>query len=62
METRTDEIGDGLYRISVFVPEIAPPAGFTFNHFLLAGDGAGALADLAGHYDARLRAALAHEP
>ena len=24
--------------MSVFVPDIAPPAGFTFNHFLVLGD------------------------
>jgi flavorubredoxin len=38
VETRTDEIADGIYRISTFVPEIAPPAGFTFNHFLVVAD------------------------
>lgn len=38
METRTDEIADGIFRISVFVPDIAPPAGFTFNHFLVLGE------------------------
>jgi len=31
METRLDEIADGIYRISTFIPEVAPPAGFTFN-------------------------------
>ena len=35
METRTDEIADGIYRISTFIPEVAPPAGFTFNQFLV---------------------------
>lgn len=35
METRIDEIGDRVFRISTFVPEIAEPAGFTFNQFLL---------------------------
>ena len=35
METRIDEIADRIYRISTFVPEIAEPAGFTFNQFLL---------------------------
>ncbi|HEY8612445.1 MAG TPA: hypothetical protein VIL69_14275 [Roseomonas sp.] len=34
METRTAEIADGIYRLSTFVPEIAPPAGFTFNQFI----------------------------
>lgn len=38
MEARIDEIGAGIYRLSVFVPEVAPPAGFTYNHFLIAGD------------------------
>jgi flavorubredoxin len=38
MEARIDEIGAGIYRLSVFVPYIAPPAGLTFNHFLFAGD------------------------
>jgi flavorubredoxin len=32
--TRTDEIADGVYRISTLVPGIGP-AGFTFNQFLL---------------------------
>jgi flavorubredoxin len=36
--SRIDEIGAGIYRLSAFVPDAAPPAGFTFNHFLLAGD------------------------
>jgi flavorubredoxin len=35
METRIDEIGEGIYRLSTFAPAIAPPAGFTFNSFLL---------------------------
>ena len=38
METRIDEIGSGIYRLSTVVPEIAPPAGFTFNQFLVLGD------------------------
>ncbi len=38
MKTRIDEIADGIYRLSSFVPEIAPPAGFTFNQFLVLGD------------------------
>ncbi len=37
-ETRIDEIADGIYRLSTFVPDIAPPAGFTFNQFLIVGD------------------------
>lgn len=38
MQTKIDEIGDNMFRLSVFVPDIAPPAGFTFNHFLILGD------------------------
>src|ERR671933_1783728 len=38
METRIAEIADGIYRLSIFVPDIAPPAGFTFNQFLVLGD------------------------
>jgi hypothetical protein len=38
METRIDEIAAGIYRISIFVPEVAPPLGFTYNHFLILGD------------------------
>jgi flavorubredoxin len=38
METKINEIGAGIYRLSVFVPDIARPAGFTFNHFLVLGD------------------------
>src|SRR5437763_2395178 len=35
METKVDEIAEGIYRISTWVAEIAPPAGFTFNQFLI---------------------------
>jgi flavorubredoxin len=38
VETKIDEIAAGIYRLSTFVPEIAPPAGFTFNQFLVLGD------------------------
>jgi flavorubredoxin len=38
METRIDEIADGIYRLSTFVPQVAPPAGFTFNQFLVTAD------------------------
>ena len=38
MQTRIDEIAAGIYRLSVYVPDIAPPVGFTFNHFLVLGD------------------------
>jgi flavorubredoxin len=35
MDTQIDEIGDGIYRLSTYVAEIAPPAGFTFNQYLV---------------------------
>lgn len=38
METKVNEIADGVYRFSTFVPEIIPPEGFTFNQFLIVGD------------------------
>ena len=38
METRIDEIAGGIYRLSTHVPDIAPPAGFTFNQFLVLGE------------------------
>jgi flavorubredoxin len=38
METRVEDIADGIYRLSTFVPDIAPPAGFTINQFLVLGD------------------------
>jgi len=38
MKTSVDEIADGIFRLSTFVPEVAPPAGFTFNQFLVLGD------------------------
>ena len=38
METRVAEIAAGIYRLSTFVAEIAAPAGFTFNQFLILGD------------------------
>src|SRR5262245_42141837 len=38
MQTRISEIADGIFRLSTFVPDIAPPAGFTFNQFLILAD------------------------
>ena len=38
METKVDEVADGIFRLSTFVPGIAAPAGFTFNQFLVLGD------------------------
>jgi flavorubredoxin len=38
METRIDEVAARIYRISTWVAEVAPPAGFTINQFLVLGD------------------------
>ena len=38
MEARVDEIADGIYRLSTYFPEVVPPAGFTFNQFLVMAD------------------------
>lgn len=38
METQVAEIAQGIYRLSTFVPDIAPPEGFTFNQFLIHAD------------------------
>jgi flavorubredoxin len=35
--TTLDEIADGIYRISTYVPEVSPE-GFTFNQFLVAAE------------------------
>jgi len=34
METKVDEIADGIYRLSTFVPDVGP-TGFTFNQYLI---------------------------
>jgi flavorubredoxin len=38
METRIDEIAPDIFRLSTYVPAVAPPAGFTFNQFVVRGD------------------------
>jgi flavorubredoxin len=39
MVVRTDEIADGVFRLSTLVPEIAAPAGgFTFNQYLVRAE------------------------
>jgi flavorubredoxin len=38
METRIDEIAPDIFRLSTYVPDVAPPAGFVFNQFLVRGD------------------------
>jgi flavorubredoxin len=35
METRIDEIAPDVYRLSTLIDAVAPPAGFTFNQFLV---------------------------
>jgi flavorubredoxin len=37
METRVDEIADGIFRLSTLVPDAAP-GGFTFNQFVVKAD------------------------
>jgi flavorubredoxin len=37
MQPTVDEIGDGIYRISTWIPEVSPD-GFTFNQFLVVAD------------------------
>jgi flavorubredoxin len=38
MSTELHEIADGVFRISTYVPQVAPPAGFTFNQFLILAE------------------------
>ena len=38
METKIAEIADGIYRLSTLVPEVAAPAGFSFNQFLIKAE------------------------
>jgi flavorubredoxin len=38
MDAKVDEIGDGIFRVSVFVPHVLPPAGITFNEFIVLAD------------------------
>jgi flavorubredoxin len=38
MQTQISEIAAGVYRMSTWVAQVAPPAGFTFNQFLIDGD------------------------
>lgn len=35
--TTTDEIADGIFRLSTWIPDVSPE-GFTFNQFLVRGD------------------------
>ena len=38
MKTEIAEIAAGIYRLSTHVAEVAPPAGFTFNQFLVMAE------------------------
>ena len=38
MDTKIDEIADGIYRLSSYTSQVAPPAGLTYNVFLILGD------------------------
>lgn len=38
METRIDEIAPDTFRLSTYIPDVAPPAGFVFNQFLIRGE------------------------
>ena len=38
METTITEIAPDIYRLSTYVPDVAPPAGFTFNQFVVKGE------------------------
>ncbi len=37
METRINEIADGVFRLSTFIQQV-PPTGLAFNQFLIVGD------------------------
>ncbi|HVQ76272.1 MAG TPA: MBL fold metallo-hydrolase [Candidatus Binatia bacterium] len=37
MDTRIDEIAEGIYRLSTFLPAVGP-SGFTFNQFLIEAE------------------------
>src|ERR1043166_5714837 len=38
VETRINEIADGIFRLSTHVGDVAPPDGFSFNQFLVTAD------------------------
>ena len=38
MTTEIHEIADGIFRISTYMPQVAPPAGFAFNQYLILAD------------------------
>src|SRR5690349_18197419 len=38
MGTKIAEIAEGIFRLSTYVPQIAEPAGFAFNSFLIRAE------------------------
>jgi len=38
VETKIDEIAPEIYRLSTWIPDVAPPAGFTFNQFVVRAE------------------------
>jgi hypothetical protein len=38
MDVKVDEIGDQIYRVSMFMPHVRPPSGLTFNEFVVLAD------------------------
>ena len=38
METKVDEIAPEVFRLSTWIEDVAPPAGFAFNQFLIRGE------------------------
>jgi flavorubredoxin len=38
METKIDEIAPDIFRLATYIPEVAPPAGFTFNQFVVRAE------------------------
>ena len=38
MDAKVDEIGDRIYRVSMFMPHVRPPAGLTYNEFIVLAD------------------------
>jgi flavorubredoxin len=38
MDTRIDEIADGIYRLSTYLPDLVAPFGLTVNQFLVLAD------------------------
>ncbi len=37
METKINEVADGIFRLSTFIPQV-PPTGLSFNQFLIRGE------------------------